>query len=179
MDIPLPDPAVTAWLFGKLPAHGDFIARGLDPCERELLDQWLTAELAEVREAEGFDYRYDAAPPWRFVAEEVSGWRGCAIAPSVDGAGRRFPILVSASAGNQAGASGVAEVCEDLIYSAMAERWDADTTHARLCALHHGLGEERSGWWTLGNADFAPAETSGCRPAGLLAAMLTPAEISA
>lgn len=179
MDVPLPNPAVTAWLFGKLPAHGDFVARGLDPCERETLDQWLTAELAAVRDGDGFQYRYDAAPPWRFVAEDVSGWRGGAIAPSIDAAGRRFPILVSASAGNDAAAAGVAEACEELVYAALGERLDADATHARLCALRAGVSEPRQGWWTLGNADFAAAELAGRRPAGLLAAMLTPAEVSA
>lgn len=181
MDVPLPDPAVSAWLFGKLPAHGDFIARGLDPSEREVLDRWLSAELAAAREAcgESFAYRYDAAPPWRFVAEEVSGWRGGAIASSIDSAGRRFPILVSVSAESAAAAAGLAEACEEDIYAALGARWDADRTYAHLCALRGTESEAQLGWWTLGNADFAAAALPGHRPEGLLAAMLTPAEVAA
>jgi type VI secretion system protein ImpM len=181
VDVPLPDPAVTAWLFGKLPAHGDFVARGLVPAERQVLDDWLSAEMTAVREAlaESFTYRYDAAPPWCFVAEEVSGWRGGAVAPSVDSAGRRFPVLLSGSGANPAAAAGVAEGCEELIYRAFAERWDADRTYAALCTLQPPARADRCGWWTLGNAEFAPAELSGVRPSGLLAAMLTPAEEAA
>ena len=33
-----------AWLFGKIPAHGDFISRGLDHATHELLDDWLSVE---------------------------------------------------------------------------------------------------------------------------------------
>lgn len=181
MDVPLPDAAVSAWLFGKLPSHGDFIARGLDPCEREVLDRWLSTGLENARQMHGaaFGYRYDAAPPWRFAAEEVSAWRGGAMAPSIDSAGRRFPIMLSGSAATPGAAAGLAERCEETIYSALAERWDADRVHAHLSALAAEGGESRDGWWTLGNAEYASAAVDGHRPEGLLGLMLTPAEAGA
>jgi type VI secretion system protein ImpM len=181
VDIPLPQHAVSAWLFGKLPAHGDFVARGLDPAEREVLDHWLSAEVEAARQAHGeaFAYRYDVAPPWRFVTEEVSAWRGGAVAPSIDSAGRRFPILLSGSASDPAAAAGLAERCEETIYTALGDRWDADRTYAHLCGLAGASADGANGWWTLGNGEFSAAALDGCRPAGLLTAMLAPAEAAA
>ena len=37
------------WLFGKIPAHGDFISRGLDHATHVLLDDWLSAVMASGR----------------------------------------------------------------------------------------------------------------------------------
>ena len=51
------------WLFGKLPALGDFVSRGLDMSARDRLDGWLSAEMQDGRTRWGddFDLRYDAA----------------------------------------------------------------------------------------------------------------------
>jgi len=38
-----------AWLFGKIPAHGDFISRGIDHATHVLLDDWLSTEVAAGR----------------------------------------------------------------------------------------------------------------------------------
>jgi type VI secretion system ImpM family protein len=153
-----------AVIFGKLPAHGDFVARGLAAWQRERLDQWLSASLADARDQLGdaFAERFDTAPPWRCV-----GARAGAIAPSQDGAGRRFPLLLMAGSG-RAGA----QACEALLYDAIGGGWDADRV---LAEAERIVAEEPAGattWETDGGEGFAPATLPGEHPAGLVAAML-------
>jgi type VI secretion system ImpM family protein len=159
-----------AFLFGKLPAHGDFIARGLEPGERDALDRWLSEELAETRAALGpeFQERYDAAPPWRFAGPDEAG----ALAPSVDAAGRRFPLMVgvrAATAGEDTAAG-----CETLLYDALGEGWDADRLleEAERVTADEESPKTAATWWTLGGEGHEPATLGGARPAGLFRAML-------
>jgi type VI secretion system protein ImpM len=159
---------MSARLFGKLPAHGDFVARGLGAAEREALDAWLSVEMLAAREKLGadFEHRYDRAPPWRFAGPDGVGM----LVASVDGVGRRFPLyLALAGAGEDA-----AERVEELVYRAFGERWDADTLCSEVCALDFAGGDApaRARWWTLGGEGFAPASLDGERPEGLLANML-------
>ena len=158
-------------LFGKLPAHGDFVSRGWAPEERDALDAWLSASLAAAREGAGaaFEDRYDRAPPWRFVTATIAG----ALAPSQDGAGRRFPLLLALRGGGEA----AADACEALLYEAIGSGWTADTLvdHAAMLSdTSGGQGETR--WWTLGGEGFAAATLSGERPDDLIATMLHSAE---
>lgn len=106
---------MTARLFGKLPAHGDFVARGCTPAEQASLDAWLTASLANAQDRFGgaFADRFDAALPWLGCGTGAIG----VIAASQDAAGRRYPLLLVCAATGD---------IEDLIYAAIAERWDAD-----------------------------------------------------
>jgi len=100
----MPGQALTpprAFAFGKLPTHGDFVARGLSPDEREAWDAWSSASLEQARTdlGEGFEVRHDQAPPVRFVfgpGRFGAGWRAGALAPSIDAAGRRFVIVLGA-----------------------------------------------------------------------------------
>lgn len=76
-------------IFGKLPAHGDFIARGLASGVRPVLDRFLTMRLA----------RYAATPdlwPAGGLRATLSGPAGEAlllcILPSCDAARREFPL---------------------------------------------------------------------------------------
>jgi len=82
-----------ARIFGKLPAHGDFVARGIGAAEREALDAWLSGEMLAARAALGGDFeeRYDRAPPWRFAGPDGAG----VLVASVDGVGRRFPLYLA------------------------------------------------------------------------------------
>jgi len=159
---------MSARLFGKLPAHGDFIARGLGAVEREALDAWLSAEMLAAREALGVDFedRYDRAPPWRFAGSDGAG----VLVASVDGVGRRFPLyLALAGAGEN-----VAEQIEDLVYQAFGQGWDADRLAAEVGSLDPAAesGTSAPRWWTLGGEGFMPASCEGDRPEGLLARML-------
>ncbi|KQM27594.1 hypothetical protein ASE58_04275 [Sphingomonas sp. Leaf9] len=110
---------MTAWVFGKLPAHGDFVARGMDAATRGALDDWLADALATARARfpGDFDARFDVAQPWRATGEGVAG----AVAASQDAVGRRFPVLLLAD-----DAQLDPSACEDLLYAAITEGWDVD-----------------------------------------------------
>jgi len=159
---------LTSWLFGKLPSHGDFIARGLAPDLRERIDLWLSDEMARARADHGaeFEARYDAAPPWRFV----DGTQGGVICASIDSAGRRFPILAGmrTSAAEQAGSAAAAS--ETAIFRAFEEGSNADDLAAILAGSEVDDGDPRlqAGWWVDGAGDFLP----GRWPDGLISRML-------
>lgn len=161
-------------LFGKLPTHGDFVARGLPAADRECWDAWLSASLAtaQVQLGETFAERYDAAQPWRFARD---GWAG-ALAPSTDTTGRRFPLLLAVEAGSEAAASAAAD-CETLLYDAIVGGWTVETLVERAAALTPTLGKpSATGWWIDGIEAPALPES---QPADLLLAMLSVAEPAA
>lgn len=151
-------------LFGKMPAHGDFVARGLESGERGALDAWLSASLAAARATPAFDDLYDRAPPWRCRTVAGAG----AIAPSQDRVGRRFPLLLAVRGGDE----DTAAACEALLYDAIAGGWDAD---ALVAAAPEGSADtpvEPDRWWTLGGDGFPPASRPGARPDDLVTAMI-------
>lgn len=160
---------VTAWLFGKLPTHGDFIARGLAPALRDRIDGWLSDEMARARRdhGEAFEDRYDAAPPWRFV----DGTEGGVICASIDSAGRRFPILAGLIAAGEAQSASAAAVSEAAIFRAFAESHNADGLAALLreAELEDGEPPLQAGWWVDGGDDVLP----GRWPDGLISRMLS------
>lgn len=163
---------MTAIVFGKMPAHGDFIARGLPSDARAAWDAWLTAEMQRARTELGdaFEAHFDSAPVWRFADGEHVG----AIAPSVDAVGRRFPLLAACAATGDAVAQ--AEACEHRVYDALAHGWTADRLHAALSEIGAGgiPAESVAAWWTTGNESFGESRLEGARPRGLLTTMLTP-----
>ncbi|MFD1033462.1 type VI secretion system-associated protein TagF [Sphingomonas hankookensis] len=110
---------MTAWVFGKLPVHGDFVARGMTAEDRAAFDTWLSASLLDARETygAGFADRFDAAQPWRAEGDGVAG----AVAASQDAVGRRFPLLLLTAA-----AAFDPAACEELLRSAIMEGWDVD-----------------------------------------------------
>ncbi|MBP2161043.1 MULTISPECIES: type VI secretion system-associated protein TagF [Asticcacaulis] len=135
-----------AILFGKLPAHGDFIARGLSDADTERLDDFLSASLSAAAMVDGFDDLYALAPVWRFVTN-IGGEAVCGVlAPSIDRVGRQFPILAGVMAGEDAGLR--IDACEAQLYQAFAEGLDADALFARLSATPEPQGAPpSSGWW--------------------------------
>lgn len=166
----------SALLFGKMPSHGDFVARGLDGQERDSLDRWLSAEMADARTAFGeeFEERYDAAPPWRFAWDGQS-WTAGALINSIDSAGRRFPLLVACRGVEIAAIESAAEVCENALYDAFAGGWSADELASAVVSRNPpraDADEALEGWWTLGGEAFAPASKPGRTPSGLIRAML-------
>lgn len=179
-------PSGQPFLFGKLPAHGDFVSRGLADGARQVWDDWASHALERLGAASAdFAQAHNAIPPWRFVAGPSrlgAGWRVGALTPSIDGAGRRFVLVAGYGACNGAIAASqgmvLAGLAEDVIYRALGERLTADQTQA---ALAEALGErahegEAAGllaaapagpgvWWSAGVAARAGAEP----PADLLA----------
>jgi len=174
--VTLPAPAASpgAFVFGKLPAHGDFVARGLTPDARDGWDAFLSASLADARQTLGerFEAQYDAAPAWRFSLADTSG----AIAPSVDRAGRRFPLLLG-----HAGGANMAAACEDLLYRALGDAMTIDAVWDAVSELNADGSDNppMNGWWIDGGEDAGIAPLNEARPANLIRAMLAVPETAA
>jgi type VI secretion system protein ImpM len=86
-----------AGFFGKLPATGDFVSRGLPDAFRRHWDGWLTRHIAPLLRTG------PELPPGGLRFRLVSGGRVAAgtILPSADSAGRQFPLsLVLIAKGN-------------------------------------------------------------------------------
>ncbi len=87
-------------LFGKLPAHGDFIYRDLPTSFINVWDEWLQGYVGSTQEQLGDQWLelYLVSPIWRFAfAEGVidsNCWAGVML-PSVDRVGRYFPFSVA------------------------------------------------------------------------------------
>lgn len=166
-------------MIGKLPAHGDFIARGVFGGARDSVDAWLAQSGQAAREAFGEDWqdRFDLAPPWRFVRPDANGgWEAGAIAPSVDKVGRRFPLLLWRTGLSGTQASGAAEAAEQLAYEAIAGGWDADRLHGALgAAMMEDDGatwDEGALWWTVDADGARVAKRGGTAPEDIVSAML-------
>jgi type VI secretion system protein ImpM len=86
-------------IYGKLPAHGDFIFRNLSPAFINQWDEWLQLFVSSSREQIGEDWLniYLTSPIWRFVLSsgviDEKIWAGV-IMPSVDRVGRFFPVSI-------------------------------------------------------------------------------------
>lgn len=92
-------PGSDVGLYGKMPAHRDFISRGLPRVVADRLHDWLEEAAAVSSAALGDIYAlaWKQAPCWRFdmPAGACGPWpvRGVVI-PSADEAGRRFPLVL-------------------------------------------------------------------------------------
>lgn len=167
------------FLFGKLPAHGDFVMRGLSEPERDAWDAWGAEALSALRGAAGeaFEDVHGAAPPWRFVVGGEAGWRAGALSPSVDNVGRRYLLAVGAGSlpGPVAGACGLllTAAAETLIYDALAQGLTADAVIAEarvrfsdICLEGGAAAAALSAipaagaWWTLGSETSGPIALS-------------------
>jgi type VI secretion system protein ImpM len=90
-----------AGCFGKLRGNGDFVTRRLPPGFVEPWDAMLQAGLLAGRAARGRAWldAYLTAPLWRFALGGGvlgrGGWAGV-LMPSVDSAGRHFPLTIAA-----------------------------------------------------------------------------------
>lgn len=87
-------------LFGKIPAHGDFIERNLQRSFTLQWDDWLQRCIASSREQLGENWLdiYLTSPIWRFSLSTGSvdslAWSGI-LMPSVDSVGRYFPLTIA------------------------------------------------------------------------------------
>lgn len=132
------DAGVAAFVLGKLPAHGDFISRGLDDEAIEAADAAVAEAitLAALR----WDYRWDdvyvETPVWRFVAAPgVVGrdWVAGVFMASVDAVGRQFPLMAGFNAQTLAlvahagGLTAALDEAERLARMALLEAQSVDT----------------------------------------------------
>lgn len=89
----------TIGIFGKLPAHGDFIQRSLPVGFINTWDEWQQHFISGTKEQLGEDWLevYLTSPLWRFVFSDgvidENCWAGIMI-PSVDRVGRYYPFSI-------------------------------------------------------------------------------------
>ncbi len=143
--------AAAPFLFGKLPAHGDFVARGLALSAQDAWDVWASREIEAAREALAarFDAAHDQAAPLRFICGPGplgEGWRAGAAAPSIDSAGRRFIVLMGVEALDEAAAASlgvaIADRCELAIRRALIDTMAADPVLEALADAAPTPGEK-------------------------------------
>jgi type VI secretion system protein ImpM len=128
--------------FGKVPRHGDFVARRLPAGFTDPWDAWLQAGMADSRARLGAGWLpvYLNSPIWRFaLGAGVCGpqaWCGVMM-PSVDRVGRYFPFTIACEA-DGAGMPGAAwyAALEALAMSALNEGFSLQAFDAALLA--HG-----------------------------------------
>lgn len=127
-------------LYGKIPAHGDFVSRGLERSQSSEIDSWLTGwmKLAKTEWTEAFDDNYRNAQPWLFSGENLTA----ILMPSFDRVERLFPIFACVSGG------ATVQDVYDATFSAIAENQTADKLFETLkvldCAADATDGE---GWF--------------------------------
>ena len=97
-----PASELLAFVFGKLPAHGDFISRGLDDATIEAADAVIAEALAIGMNHwdTAWDDLYVDTPVWRFMATPgVFGpwWTAGAFMASLDAVGRQYPVVAGFS----------------------------------------------------------------------------------
>jgi type VI secretion system protein ImpM len=85
--------------FGKIACLGDFASRRLDAATRDAWDRWLSQRLVALRERDGDAWleKYLRAPiRYWLQSPEHDGacWHAGTLMPSVDNAGRYFPLVV-------------------------------------------------------------------------------------
>jgi type VI secretion system protein ImpM len=187
---------VTPGLYGKLPAHGDFVARGWDAPQVAALDAWLTGGLAAIRvgtDDDGFAATLTAAPLWRgYIPPGACGEAALhvALAPSIDSAGRYF-FIAGGVAGEAAPvwavasqSPGFADAVEAATYDALGGALDADAYAAAIAAAAPAPDSRSaflagvslpgaSAWWVADPAEGAPVGvTSATVDAALLARLV-------
>lgn len=123
---------LTKGLFGKVPAHGDFISRQLPGDFLKVWDEWLQCVVAGSKERLGDSWLdiYLTSPIWRFALRpgvvDGNAWAGVLV-PSVDSVGRYFPLTLA-----------VQIPAHTDIFSLLSEspEWYAQLEAVALAALH-------------------------------------------
>lgn len=181
----MPNSAVNmAILFGKLPTHGDFVSRGLSHEGQNFWDEAISISLSlsRLRFGESFEALYGQAAPWRCLVRDAHYWLAGALAPSMDRAGRLFPILAARRLETHEAGSAVAAACEDLLFEALSESWTVDDLYSGVCAIGESyISEPReidNGWWLDGYELLGKSlpTLDGLLPQSLLSEMLAVTE---
>lgn len=130
---------------GKLPAHGDFISRGLNRRHREKIDNWLSDIFTRSQEQWGaaFVSKFRSAQPWLFDGRNLSA----IIIPSADKVGRLFPLLVTCRKGI------LLQKLYDEVRDGIASSLSCDDLSARISGLEPTEYSETSGKWFIPDED--------------------------
>ncbi|MCB2061890.1 MAG: type VI secretion system-associated protein TagF [Novosphingobium sp.] len=181
---------MSTWsIFGKLPAHGDFVARGMDMTRREACDAWLTTSFEDAQERFSDDWRerFDCAPPWLYVHPLSDGFEAGALCPSVDRAGRRFPLLASVETGGGENLAALAVQAQEALYRAISSAETVDELMASLAQLAVADAPnvtppqaiDSGCWWAIDADGEVVASLPLARPANLLSEMLALSQVGA
>ena len=179
-DPPVPSAAAFGF-FGKLPARGDFVRRGLPRGFAEPWDGWLSGLIGASKAAAGGAWlpAFLEAPVWRFALPAGHCGKQAAaglMLPSVDRVGRYFP-LTFAAVGDGAPAEAWLDRCEAAGRAALEQDLDPDAVMAMLgvpdlqkAGAPNGFAE----WWTEGGPRVGPSRMAmaGLPDAAAFARML-------
>ncbi len=184
---------VSFGFYGKIPARGDFVRSGLPRGFIDAWDIWLQGMMADSRVllAESWLPAWMEAPVWRFyLAAGVCG-PGAAFGvfmPSIDRAGRHFPLTLASVASDaaqalpacldwlgQAEAAGIDAVADDMEPDRLAAR----LRQPAMAGPHWHKPDGRCAWWTEGSPRVAAVEfaTDALPDAALFARMLQDAPV--
>jgi type VI secretion system protein ImpM len=192
----MPRPALPkdarAGFYGKLPARGDFVRENLPRDFTDAWDGWWQRGLAETQAAAGDAWRNSwlEAPVWRFVLPPGLCGRNGVIGvwmPSVDKAGRYFPLTIAAvapidwlpladamapflAAAEQAGRDALEfNLAPDALLARVEAGFNSDDALSE--SQTHAPGAVR--WWTEGGTRVAArAELGSALPTGTAFATL-------
>jgi type VI secretion system protein ImpM len=173
-------------LFGKLPARGDFVREDLPRDFVDPWDAWWQRGLADTQRRSQDEWR-DAwleAPVWRFVLPPglcgANGVLGLWM-PSVDKAGRYFPLTIAAAARGdwaphvgplvrflkEAEEAGRDALEQDLAPTALLERIQAAFVASDAPGSALDLLPGQAAWWTEGGPRVgARSEAGAALPEG-------------
>ena len=122
-------------IYGKLPAHGDFLVRNLPQTFIDVWDEWLQCVVAGSRNILADDWLefYLTSSVWRFglnagVIDQLC-WAGILV-PSVDSVGRYFPLTIAVPVGQG-----------ENLYALIAdgEHWFAELQQVAISGLQDQL----------------------------------------
>lgn len=174
-------PQAAAGFYGKLPARGDFVRAGLPSAFVQAWDGWWQRELSAVQARPDWRAAWLEAPVWRFhlPAGACGGMAALGVwLPSVDRAGRYFPLMVAAvgedAALLDAARRGFLGAAEQAALDALSHDLEPDDL-ARRVAAASGPPDDLPGaaWWTDGSPRVVPAQrTAPALPEGAAFATL-------
>ena len=182
----------SAGFYGKLPARGDFVRGGLPRDFTLDWDRWWQAVLSGSRDllGDGWAEVWLQAPIWCFALPPGLCGNSAVLGlwlPSVDRAGRYFPLTLAAAAPDGRAAlmasggaflrlaelAGLAALEQDLTPEALAERvLAASAAPAEAVdpvAPFDGVLGHHALWWTRGNALVAAQACSTAALPGVAA----------
>ncbi|OUL98114.1 type VI secretion system-associated protein TagF [Variovorax sp. JS1663] len=186
--VKLPSRRVCWW--GKLPARGDFVGRGLPPRWRSDWDGWLQRGLALAAtqlDGPALRERLRAFAPWRYLALPAPGetWSGIIVA-SHDRVGRSFPLTLAerlaAPAPPHESAARLASLLDAAAESPEALEAAIDALPPRTTPAADPVqawpARPASLWWPLAAPLEAPARVAAWPPEPtLLLELLEPLDI--
>lgn len=158
------DAPTSAGFFGKIPARGDFVRAGLPRSFTDPWDAWLETVIAGSRDLLGPRWlpAWMEAPIWHFAlpggqcgpAPVLGVWM-----PSVDAAGRHFPLTLARVGAPPADQAAWLAAAEAVGLEALADDLPPEEIARRLAEAASpgvGLEPEVALWWTDGSP-FVPA----------------------